>query len=230
MAIQVHDAEELKRLIQVLALELVDANIAFKMHMNLIAAYEGESRAAMLEGWTFWALTIQGHLDSAVFRLCRIYDQDDRNLGMRGLFDTIRANQHFFSRARFAERMQGRDHAEELIANFEPIDAAQLAADINYVTRTTNPVVDRLIRVRHNYYSHRNATDVVDDLAIHETYPHMRHEVGDLLEDGLDIMNRYSMLFDRNSWSPQIMGSSDYHFVLRAARERFERVRAERGM
>jgi hypothetical protein len=57
----------------------------------------------------------------------------------------------------------------------------------------------------------------------------MREEVGELLKVGLAIVNLYSMLFDANSWASGIIGQDDYHYVLRAARERLDRYCAERG-
>jgi hypothetical protein len=230
MAIQVRDSTEFKRIADAIALELVDAIIAFSMHTDLIAAYEGDSGEVMRQAWTFWSLTIQGHLDSAVFRLCRIYDQDDTNLGLRGFLHTIQSNQHLFSKEQFATRVRGRPHAEHLIATFTALDGQQIDSDMASVTRASNPVVDRLIAIRHNYYSHRNARDVVADRAISETYPHMRHEVGDLLKHGLKIVNEYAMLFDANSWASSIVGRDDYHYLLRAAREQLERHRSERGL
>jgi AbiU2 len=228
MAIQVRDSAEFGRLLQAISLELVDANIAFRMHTDLIAAYESGSGAAMRQAWTFWSLTIQGHLDSAIFRLCRIYDQKTSHLGLRGLLHTIQSNQHLFSKEQFAARVQDRQYAKALIADFDPLDTTQLEADMQYVTRESNPVVDRLVAIRHNYYSHRNARDVVEDRAVAEAYPHMRQEVGDLLQGGITIVNRYSMLFEANEWFSGIIGHDDYHYVLRAAQERLDRHRAER--
>ncbi len=226
MAIQVSNEEEFRRLLRALSLELVDANISFKMHTKLIAAGEADQMATMNEAWTFWSLTIQAHIDSAIFRLCRIFDQDDTNLGLRGLLDTIRANQHLFSKKFFVARMQSLPDPE---SSYEALDLARLETDMRYATRNTNDVVDRLIKIRHNYYSHRNASDVVADRNVSETYPHMRDEVGDLLDGGLAIVNRYSALFDMNVWSSKIVGSDDYHYVLRAAKERLDRIIDERG-
>ena len=228
MAIQVRNSAEFKRLVEALVLELVDANIGFNMYMNLIAAHVQDRTRAMQESWTFWSLTIQGHLDSAIFRLCRIYDQRLTNLGLPGFLDTIKCNQDLFSKPKYAERLQGRDHAPTLIEHFEPLNAPQLQTDIAYVTRDSNPTVDRLIDIRHNYYSHRNARDVVADVVIAEAYPHMRDEVGEILSNGLAIVNRYSLLFDANSYPGQIIGQSDYHYVLRAVQERIDRQRRER--
>jgi hypothetical protein len=143
MAIQVRNSAEFKRLVEALVLELVDANIAFNMHMNLIEAHVQDRTRAMQESWTFWSLTIQGHLDSAIFRLCRIYDQKLSNLGLPGFLDTIKCNQDLFSKQKYAERLQGRDHAPTLIEHFEPLNAPQLQKNIAYVTRDSNPTVDR---------------------------------------------------------------------------------------
>jgi hypothetical protein len=136
MAIQVRDSTEFKRLVEAIALELVDANIAFRMQTDLIAAYEGESRDAMRQGWTFWSLTIQAHLDSAVFRLCRIYDQDDKNLGLRGFLHTIQSNQHLFAKPQFAQRVASRPHAESLIADFAALDPQQTDGTTTTLTGT----------------------------------------------------------------------------------------------
>jgi hypothetical protein len=230
LAIQVRDSADFQRILRALALELVDANISFKLHTNLIAAYESDSGEAMRQAWTFWSLTIQAHVDSAILRLCRIYDQDDKNLGLRGFIHTIQSSPHLFSRKQFAARMEGRANSDSLIKAFAPLDPKQIEVDMAYVTRTSNPMVDRLIAVRHNYYSHRNAEDVVADHAVAEKYPHMRDEVGDLLKVGLAIVNLYSNLFEANIWSSGIIGQDDYHYVLRAARERLDRYRSERSM
>jgi hypothetical protein len=230
MAIEIRNSTEFQRILQTISLELVDANIAFNMHINLISAYQSESADAMRQAWTFWSLTIQAHLDSAVLRLCRIYDQDDKNLGLRGFIHTIQSNPHLFSKEQFAARMKSRANAESLIEAFVPLDSRQIDVDMAYVTRASNPTVDRLIAIRHNYYSHRNAKDVVADRAVSEKYPHMRDEVGELLKVGLAIVNLYSNLFEANSWSSGIIGQDDYQYVLRAAQERLDRYRSNRDI
>lgn len=164
---------------------------------------------------TFWDRTITAHLDAAILRLCRIYDQKRRNLGLYGLLDTIRANPHLFSPEEYAKRMEG--GAPNLLSDGPPIlDLQILAQDIVYVCRATNPIVDRLIAVRHNYYSHRNADDVVADVTVGEEYPMTRDDVAELLRGGMEIASRYNELFHaafiphkwlvrmtiRMSWSP----------------------------
>ena len=69
---------------------------------------------------------------------------------------------------------------------------------------------------------------MVADVITAEAYPHLRDEVGELLSNGLAIVNRYSLLFHSNSYPGQIIGQSDYHYVLRAVQERIDRQRRER--
>jgi hypothetical protein len=129
-------------------------------------------------------------------------------------------NQHLFAKENFSARVLGRPHSD-----FEPLDLQQLEKDMDYVTRRTNPTVNRLIEIRHNYYSHRNASDVIEDRRISEAYPHQRDEVGELLKNGLTIVNRYTGLFDSNYWSQNISGREDFQYVLRAIKEKMERQR-----
>jgi hypothetical protein len=95
MAIQVRNSAEFKRLVEALVLELVDANIAFNMHMNLIEAHVQDRTRAMQEIWTFWSLTIQGTTSATTspaflcegtamphFEMERVNVVDGRQLGL----------------------------------------------------------------------------------------------------------------------------------------------------
>jgi hypothetical protein len=159
--------------------------------------------------------------------LCKIYDPNKAHAGLRGLLDTIRATPQWFTPDRFRERMQGRSAAAGLIANPPVLDTAQLATDLAYVTRTTNPAVNRLIEARNNYYSHRNAADITSGVDLAAQYQLTREDVADLLRGGMQIANRYNALFRANIFSTQIVGHDDYKSVLKAVREKLERLRRE---
>jgi hypothetical protein len=229
MAIQVRNDTEFKRLVDALAQEIVDGNIFFRLHMDLIAAYEAD-RPTMREAWTFWSLTMQAHLDAAILRLTKIYDQDDTHLGLLGFLDTVKSNFHLFSLDRFAERIREQNRPDSLVSGFESLDLRQVDADMEYARRASNAIVNRFIDLRHNFYVHRNARDVVEDINVGETRPLLRDEVGVLLTNALQIMNRYSQLYDMNLWSPQMLGRDDFNYVLRASRERLDRLRDESAL
>jgi AbiU2 len=226
MAIQVRDSAELQRLLKALASELVDANIFFRLHVDLVKA-TGEFADEMNQAWTFWDRTLAAHLDTAVFRLCKIFDQDDRNLGLRGLLETVRANPHLFSAKEFAKRVEARPAGELLAADPPVLDRAQLDRDIAYATRANNPRVERLIAVRHNFYSHRNAADVVADRSVGAEYPISRDDVAELLRAGMEIVNRYSIAFEAHAYSAKMIGHDDYLSVLKSVRERLARQRKD---
>jgi hypothetical protein len=223
MAIPIRNSAELQRLLVAIAKELVEANIFFRLHMDLIAASR-EFADEMNESWTFWDRTIASHLDAAILRLCKIYDQKPRNLGLFGLLDTVRANPHLFSAEEYTKRMEGR--APNLLIDGPPIlDLPTLETDIAHVRRGTNAMVDRLVNVRHNYYSHRNADDVVADVTVGVKHPITRDEVGTLLRDGMEIANRYNALFDANFYSTQMVGHDDFKHVLAAVRQQIAALR-----
>jgi hypothetical protein len=219
LAIQVRDSAEFQRLLVALSQELVEANIFFRMHMDLIAA-STEYADEMNQSVTFWDRTITAHLDAAILRLCRIYDQEKRNLSLSGLLDTIRANPHLFSAQQFERRIEGNPAAQLLNADPPVLDRAILDKDISYVTRATNPIVDRLIDVRHNYYSHRNAADVVAERRVADEHPITRDDVGEMLRGGMEIANRYNEIFRAHFYSTQMVGADDYKSVLKAVRKR----------
>jgi HEPN superfamily AbiU2-like protein len=221
MAIQISDSAEFEKLIGALARELVDANIFFRLHTDLLKAAT-EYTDEMNQTATFWDRTIHAHLDAAVFRLCKIFDQDTRNLSLPGLLDTVRANPHLFEPAAFEKRMEGREFAETLKADPPKLDRALLDQDIAYVTRANNAVVDRLINVRHNFYSHRNAKDVVAGQVVGEKYSLTRDDVHELLRGGMRIANHYSVAFSAQSYSTQMVGHDDYIWVLKAVRARLK--------
>ena len=45
----------------------------------------------MNQSWTFWDRTLNAHLDAAVFRLCKIFDQDKTNRSESTVVKRIRA-------------------------------------------------------------------------------------------------------------------------------------------
>jgi AbiU2 len=221
MAISVRDSKEFQRLLEAISWELVEANIFFRMHMDLIKAASRFQRE-INEARTFWDRTITAHLDAAILRLCRIFDQNDRNLGLGALLDTILANPHFFAPKEFARRVEGRPAAEALTAEPPILDRAQLDRDIASVSRSGNTCVDLLIDVRHNYYSHRNAEDVAVGRIVADEHPLSRDDVGELLRCGMEIANRYSSLFHANLYSTQMVGHDDFIHVLGAVRFKLE--------
>ena len=215
MAIAVRNPEQLRLLLVALANEIVDANIFWKLHKNLqitAATFQREMNQAP----GFWGLTLQAHLDAAVFRLCKIYDQHKDGLNLQSLLETIQANSHVFSEKDFRERLKGNSFVDSLAADARAPNQEQLTADIAYVSRKTNPKVGTLVELRNKFYAHRASRDVVAATDIAAAYPFTKADVTDLLKMGLQILNRYSNLFHAQSYSSQMIGHDDYKTVIEA--------------
>lgn len=213
MAIPVSDSTELQNLLETLARELVEASIFFRLYRDLVeAAAADRFNKEMHQSLTFWQQTVAAHRETAVFRLCKIFDQRRDSLNVRSVLETIRANPHFFSAERFEERMGQRAHVEHT-----PLDRAQLDKDIDYAGEQ-NPLVARLVGARNNFYAHRSAQGVLDA----EIYDLTLNDVATLLDAGLTIINRYNISFRAHAYSDQIVGHDDYGHVLEAVRDRLQ--------
>jgi hypothetical protein len=52
-------------------------------------------------------------------------------------------------------------------------------------------------------------------------------DIGELLRGGMEIVNRYSNVFNANTYSVQMVGRDDYEYVLEAIREKLQQYRAQ---
>jgi len=226
LSIRIENADEFKRLLESLALELVDANIYLGLHNDLETAttsYRREFR----QSWAFWSLTLQAHFDAALFRLCRIFDQHREGLNLRSFLETIQGNLGIFEEHNFRERLQGNPFVDSLAATARRPDPDQLARDIEF-SGDGNPLVKSLIVLRNNYFAHRSARDVVDPQDLHLRYPLTKEHVETLLKGGLEILNRYSSLFDAHLYADYMVGRDDYQAILGAVQEKLARYDAQR--
>ena len=95
MPIPIKTAEEFRRLLTTLTDELVDANIHWQLYSDLALAGTKYARE-FNQARTFWGLTVSAHLDAAVFRLCKIYDQHRDGLNLRSFLETVQLNHSVF--------------------------------------------------------------------------------------------------------------------------------------
>jgi hypothetical protein len=215
VAIAIQNPEQFRRLLVALANEIVDANIYWKLHKDLqiaAATFQTEVNQAP----AFWSLTLQAHLDAAVFRLCKIYDQHRDGLNLQSLLQTIQANAHVFSEENFRARLAGNPFVDSLAAEARAPDMTQLATDLAYVSKNTNAKVQVLVDLRNKFYAHRASRDVVAATDFATEYPLTKGDVTELLTTALEIVNRYSNLFHAQSYSSQMVGRDDYRTVIDA--------------
>lgn len=215
MAIRIDDDETLGRLLRTLADEVVDAQIYWRLHLDVQVAAAtfrrefGQSRA-------FWSLTQNALQDATVFRLCKIYDQHKDALQLRSLLETIRAERGRFTAEAFRERLKASRYVDHLAKESRVPDEGKLQRDIEYVSEATNPVVATLVGLRNKYYAHRGSREVVDATDFAVEYPLTKSQVSELLDGARKIVNHYSSLYSANTYSAQIVGHDDYKTIIEA--------------
>ncbi len=217
MQIDVSDPQEFERLLDALSHETVTASIHFKLYSDLQRARATYGRE-FNESWTFWSLTLQSHWDTTLFRLCKIYDKDDRNgktLNLTNLLDTIEANLSIFDVEHFRKRLTENPFVESLASGITRPDMAELASDKRSVS-DTDPLVKALVFWRNNFFAHRNAKPILTKKNLADRYPLNVSDVRTLLDRAVRILGRYSIRFRASSYSTQIVGHDDYLVVLRA--------------
>jgi hypothetical protein len=222
MVIKIHDAVEFQRLLDSLVRELVDANVVFKLHSDL-----ERSRArfdqAMNDSWTFWFLIRQSTFDAAVYRLCKIYDQNPQSVNLRSLLATIEAYPDLFLPEEYAKRVDA-----QLAEDPPKLDPVQLAKDIALATADSNPLVKNLVVLRNNFFAHLGASQIKTGESVAERYPLTKDDVAALLRAGMEIANRYSIAFRAHSYMSRMIGQDDFVQVLEAVRERGLRLEKDR--
>ena len=142
---KIRTAEEFQLVLKTLCLDLVRAGDHYALFRKLVAANEGTYAKALSQSQTFWSLTYDAHFETAIFRLCRAYDQDSDALALKGFLETIKASPAFLPKPQM----------------FHHVDAGQLDADLAWAGESTNLVVKHLMMWRHKVYAHRDIRKTV---------------------------------------------------------------------
>src|SRR3989442_7115410 len=100
MEIRINSGEDLNKLLNALATDIVDANIFHRLFTGLMAA-NSEFPREISQSNMFWWLTMQAIKEAYLTRLCRIFDQHSQSLNLANLLDTLKANLHFFQESHF---------------------------------------------------------------------------------------------------------------------------------
>ena len=93
-----------------------------------------------------------------------------------------------------------------------------MQSDTLLVNEDLNPLVKNLMIWRHTVVAHRAPGPLLRDVALGERYPLTFSDVGLLLDNGLGIVNRYSILFIAQSNLKTMVGHDDFLKLLEAVR------------
>jgi hypothetical protein len=202
--IRIVESQQMTHLVETLADDVIHARFHYDLLLGLAEEFASDIRVYN-ESAAFWGLVNTALRDAVLVRLSRAYDQERRSLSLLNWLETIRANLQLFEPGAFRQRIAGNAFIESLSATPRIPDAARLDEDIESVSKD-DPLVKRLIRLRHNAYAHMSANAVAAGTHPFRTHALLPPEYVALLERGRAILNRYSSLFNASTFSDQLVG------------------------
>jgi len=223
--INITDSTEFSRLLTALSEDVVDAHIHFQFFEDLIGAHE-KHPLVFPESNTFWTYTLQAHLNSSVYALLRVYDQNKRALHLRSWLITIKENLEIFDVEAFRDRLKDNPYVASLSSEAKKPDAVELAKDIAECT-AVDPTVNKLIIHRSNLIAHRNVKIVLSTQDSNNDNGVTFDDLKVLLERAKTILNRYSYIFNASVYSTNVISRDDFNCIFIDVEARVERVRQQ---
>ena len=205
-----YSEDQFKQLLDGLSNDLLNANHHFNLYINLQKAlpkYEREITQCI----AFWGLTIDAHREIAILNLCRSYDNNSKSLSLKKLIEIIQKNTELFDVSKFRERLKDNPYVDSLAQNQRQPTGEQVAEDFYFVSND-NPLVKKLTILRGNVIAHTNKDQVLSTKI--NLDPLTLSEVELLINKGLEIYNKYRLLFDAQIHGSSLIGEDDYKQVL----------------
>lgn len=210
MILKIGNSNEFERLLDALAADVLDAGYHLQLGKALAEATK-EYLVQFDQARTFWHLTVNAQHAAAMILLCRAYDQHPASLSLVNFLDTIRDNAALF----------GAPAGKETPTVIDPSAAPPGAGQLEDERRSVSPedaLVKRLVALRGNVFVHRRAANTIERQGLETLYALTPGELEVLWRRGIDILNRYSHLFRRQTWATSLVGQDDYLLVLQALR------------
>lgn len=208
--------EEFKRLLDALAYDLLEANHHYRLYHNLqksLEEYEREINSYI----GFWGLTFNAHREACLLHLCRAYDNHcDDILSLKKLIIIIQGDTDIFDISRFRGHLRENPYVDSLAQYARKPPDEQVQKDLEKVSDKTNPLVQKLSRLRGGKIAHRNIKVLIKGK--NDPAPLTWSEVEELINTGLRIFNNYRQLFEASTYSSMLIGETDYEEVLKLIR------------
>ena len=211
MTLSIKNEKDLNKLVDAIALEIVDANIYNRLFLDLLHSLD-ENHRTHNQSRTFWYLATNAIKDSILIRLCRFYDQEKSSLSILNLLYTIRHHINFIGKEEFKICLNENPFVDRISEIDRSPDLKQLNIDIEF-SSNSNPLIQKLIIWRNNVIAHKGFKTVLKSKNILAKHPISSEETQYLLDAGFKILNRYSYIYQASSWSRQIIGYDDYKGV-----------------
>jgi hypothetical protein len=220
-----YTSAEFTALTETVASDIVEASLHFQLFRSLVNAVPQFERE-LNQSPAFWTLTFTAHRDAWVLRLCRAYDQEQRALSLKRWLALIGEHLPLFDEPHFRERQKDNPFVASLAARPRKPDPQQLEMDQASVDGR-DALVKRVVFLRNNVFAHTSVQRALDINAIWQNAPLSFEDAKGLLDRGIQIVNRYSNLFQAKTYSPAMVGADDYGSLLKAVGREIEHHEAQ---
>lgn len=217
------DEAEFKRLLEGLANDIVDAHIHYRLYKDLKSALI-EFPLVVAQSNTFWTTTLKSHLSTSLYMLTKAYDQQNKALHLYSFLQTIKTNSTLFTEANFRERKKNNPYLDSLASEIRIPDLASLEKDISLCS-SDDPLVKTLTVHRGNSIAHRNAKNTASGISISETHPLSWEDFELLLARAIEVINKYSNLFEASTYSTKAIGANDFRYIFECVSSAVEQSR-----
>lgn len=223
---------KLARKFESLTTQLAISNTHLHFYKKLRDAQKGEFESAFYRSKDFWDYTMRGHVQAALFGLCRVYDDHPpKELVRLDAFHLLRFVQNIHN-GKLVDEQKLTKQERKLLKTLAPDEQKLLQDDLDFLQKEDekrgifpDPKVRKLRKWRHNFIAHQNVGLVLDGRdAFLKEFPVDFDEIQMLIDEAFAILERWKFCYrsDREKYGIKIerlvSGKDDYLFVLESLR------------
>lgn len=203
---------EMKKLFEVTASDLNNAKLFLAYYQDLGELLREKFSDVAGYCWTFWSNTIRAYHESMAKYLMRAYEQRISDcIGLPYLLNCIKNNIALFPEEKRDETLR------------------QCKKDEKFVKSGSNEKIKILVFIRHKNGAHRDANLALGK-ATHVDLEKMKLEMSDiqdLIDTGINILNYYSQLFNKNIFSSYMVGYGDHEVLFQIMQKHHQAILLE---
>lgn len=202
---------DLTKRISALSNDVVNANIHWRMRSDLINSLQKHPLVGAQSN-TFWHYTLKAHATSTMINLCRIFEKRQDTLNLLEWLKTIQDNLSLFETTAFNKRLAGNAFVDSLATEARCPDKPTLDADIRNCS-SSDPLIKKLMDYRGDFFAHKNTDIAIGNKPSQTEQLPSDEDITALLERAITIFNRYTRLFQAETYSISVIGKDDYKFI-----------------
>jgi hypothetical protein len=195
--------KEFENMTDKLVSELQSAYMHFEIYKEIKMQITEHSKE-MNKSKHFWSLTINSHLESTRSILGRIYDQNEKNLGIKSWLLEFKNNylqQYFF------------ESNEQDDFNRVPLKNGEIKSDLKSISLENEKVNVLYKRHRHTEIAHMSLSNAKKGVSYFKDYPLSSSDIQELIDRAATIINKYSSHHSGVNYAMTTLNSQDYKYI-----------------